>query len=100
MVHRIHLDPHVTVFPSVEVINDQTLAVRENMNVDSRGIYRWKDLTFQWEGIPVMESHRRKNKADPIRSENEITNTVSANFNGQVRLQYYCIKKINRYRII
>ncbi|KAL8598362.1 hypothetical protein ACOMHN_047683 [Nucella lapillus] len=68
MAHRIQRDPQVTVFPSVEVIDDQSLAVTENGNVDSRGIYRWKDLTFQWEFLPPSEFKRRSSKADPIRS--------------------------------
>ena len=85
MVHRIHRDPHVTVFPSVEVISDKSLAVRENVNVDSRGVYRWKDLTFQWEAIPALEQNRRKNSADPIRSGNEIENPFLKTLNGQVK---------------
>ncbi|KAI8789545.1 polypeptide N-acetylgalactosaminyltransferase 5 [Biomphalaria glabrata] len=66
--YRITEEPTVVAFPSIEVINDETFATVANPNVNQNGIFRWKDLTFQWQSVPDFESARRKSEADPIRS--------------------------------
>ncbi|CAL1538257.1 unnamed protein product [Lymnaea stagnalis] len=65
---RIGVDPNVVAFPSIEVIDDETLATHSNQNVNQNGIFRFKDLTFQWQNIPEFETSKRKSDADPIRS--------------------------------
>ncbi|KAH9505791.1 Polypeptide N-acetylgalactosaminyltransferase 5 [Bulinus truncatus] len=66
--YRIGENPSVVAFPSIEVINDETFATLANTNVNQNGIFRWKDLTFQWQSVPQFEASKRKSDADPIRS--------------------------------
>ncbi|KAK7110734.1 polypeptide N-acetylgalactosaminyltransferase 5-like [Littorina saxatilis] len=68
LADRIVSHPNVTVFPSIETIDAETLAVTANHRVEVVGVFRWRDLNFQWGNIPPEEKQRRKSNADPIRS--------------------------------
>ena len=81
MLHRITVDPKTVPFPSVEVIDDHTLATGQNHDIDSRGVFRMGDLIFQWEKIPEEERARRSSRADPIRcDEDEFNDPTELSF--------------------
>lgn len=67
LLDRIVKHPGAVPYPNIEIIFDNTFRVGVT-NAGSRAIFRWKDLTFQWEFLPDYERTRRKSKADYIRS--------------------------------
>ncbi|KAK7486244.1 hypothetical protein BaRGS_00022567 [Batillaria attramentaria] len=67
MLARVNQNPNVTVFPSIETIQEETLAVQMNNNVDFHGIFRWKDLNFNWQPMPESQRKKRTSAFSPIR---------------------------------
>ncbi|XP_012941011.1 polypeptide N-acetylgalactosaminyltransferase 5 [Aplysia californica] len=67
LLQRIHESPKAVPYPNIEIIRDQTFQVGCTI-AGSRAIFRWKDLTFQWEFVPQYERMRRQLDSDPIRS--------------------------------
>ena len=67
LLDRIVKHEGAVPYPNIEIIFADTLGVHVT-NAGSRAVFRWKDLTFQWEFLPDYERKRRKNTADYIRS--------------------------------
>ena len=66
LLQRIHENPNCVPYPNIEIIKDEHFHVGCTI-AGSRAIFRWKDLTFQWEFVPEYERLRRKDNSDPIR---------------------------------
>ena len=66
LLQRIKNSPSAVPYPNIEIIRDQTFQVGCTI-AGSRAIFRWKDLTCQWEFVPDYERKRRKQDCDPIR---------------------------------
>jgi hypothetical protein len=69
MADRLVTDPNVAVYPNIEIISAETLEVHLNHNVDFLGVFRWRDLTFQWATMTPEQrsSQSRPSTADPIK---------------------------------
>ncbi|XP_076438477.1 polypeptide N-acetylgalactosaminyltransferase 5-like [Babylonia areolata] len=67
LLDRVVKHPGAVPYPDIEIIYDDTFRVGFT-NPGARAVFRWKDLTFQWEFVPDYEKARRKNMADLIRS--------------------------------
>ena len=65
LADRIVSQPNTTVFPSIEAIDPTTLSVSPCHVVEAMGIFRWRDLTFQW-GYSSKQLKTRQSTADPI----------------------------------
>ncbi|CAG5115613.1 unnamed protein product, partial [Candidula unifasciata] len=68
LIARISEDPTTVVFPIIEVIDEDDLHTRCNSTLNQNAIFRFKDLTFQWQVISTAETNRRRDDANFIRS--------------------------------
>lgn len=64
---RIVQKDTAVLFPAIEVIDAETLGTSANTNVGQNGVFRFVDLTFQWQKITDAELKRRSSSTDPIR---------------------------------
>jgi hypothetical protein len=101
LLARIVSDPGAVPFPSIEIIYDDDFHVGVTQP-DTRAIFLWKDLTFNWEFIPEYEKQRRLTPDSPIRSEMKLPYRLDliTLYNYILNL-FFCLKRkaINPYPI-
>ncbi|PVD29720.1 hypothetical protein C0Q70_08976 [Pomacea canaliculata] len=68
LADRITTNPTVIAYPSIEVIDDNTLHTIPNHNVDVKGVFRWGDLSFAYAPLTDDERRARTSPSDPINS--------------------------------
>lgn len=67
LADRITTNPTVIAYPSIEVIDDNTLRTIPNHNVDVKGVFRWGDLSFAYAPLTEDERRARTSPSDPIK---------------------------------
>ncbi|KAF2352505.1 Glycosyltransferase 2-like [Trinorchestia longiramus] len=68
LLDRIAQDPTNVVCPVIDVINDDTFAMRPSKAKDVQvGGFNW-GLVFNWHGIPQRERARHQHPAEPVYS--------------------------------
>lgn len=67
LADRIASNPNITVFPAIELIDEVTLRVLARPAVQSRGVFKWSNLMFDWDGLPEKQRVARKSSAEPIK---------------------------------
>ena len=64
--HRVQQNPSITVYPQIDSIHAANFRLVQSKNQHVRGIFRWKDLNFQWGYLGKFPTKSR-NPAEPIR---------------------------------
>jgi len=68
LLDRIARDPTNVVCPVIDVISDDTFAIRPSQPREVQvGGFNW-GLIFNWHGVPQRERDRHENPAEPVRS--------------------------------
>ena len=66
LARRVQQNPSVTVYPKIDSIQADNFRLMQTKNAQVRGIFRWKDMTFQWAYLGYSE-RKSRNQVDPIR---------------------------------
>ncbi|XP_050404332.2 polypeptide N-acetylgalactosaminyltransferase 5 isoform X3 [Patella vulgata] len=68
LLDPIAKDETVSTFPTLDVIDDETLKYEPLWDSPSYGVFRWRNLLFNWDNMPPVVTQARKSAADNIRS--------------------------------
>ncbi|KAK6183301.1 hypothetical protein SNE40_010807 [Patella caerulea] len=68
LLDPIAKDETVSTFPTLDVIDDETLKYDPLWESPSYGVFRWRTLLFNWDNMPPVVTKARKTVADNIRS--------------------------------